>query len=86
MEKTQCLQQYWVGLVLSKKSYPQISDVKNYPEELCKNFVIQINATVYQKNDIMPLYFKNDKVFHSFSTPIYVKDMKLPHFILKKVM
>ena len=24
----------WVGLVLSKKSYPQISVVKSYPEEL----------------------------------------------------
>ena len=42
---------FWVGLVLSKKSYPQISDVNNYPEELSDKNIIQINATLYQTID-----------------------------------
>ena len=74
-----------VGLVLSQKvipkSYPQVSDVKNLSRRVIQNFFIQINATLYQRNDAMPLYIKNDKVFHSFSTPLYVKEMTLRHFL-----
>ena len=50
---------FWVGLLLSKKSYQQKSDVnffiqKSYP---IKN-VIQNNTTLYQINDATPLYMK----------------------------
>ena len=41
---------------LSKNSYPQISDLKNYPEELSNENIIQINAILYQRNDATPLY------------------------------
>ena len=49
-----------MGLVLSKKiiqkSYPQISDVKKFiqREKSYPNFFIQINATLYQRNDATP--------------------------------
>ena len=33
---------------------------KNYPEELSNFVLIQINATLYQRNDATPLYIKND--------------------------
>ena len=52
---------------LSKKSYPQISDVKKYyPEDLSKNFFIQINATLYHTNDATPLYIKEKRYFTVF--------------------
>ena len=46
-----------VDAILSKKSYPQISDIKNYPERLSNKIVIQIKATLYQANDAMTFDF-----------------------------
>ena len=74
-------------LVLSQKSYPnksylQIRKVKKLSSRVILYNIIQINATLYQRNyATTPLYIKNDKVFHSFSTPLYYKETTLLHFI-----
>ena len=58
---------------------------KNYPEGLSYKSIIQVKATLYQRNDTTLLYIKNDvtpqKMLHSFSTALYIKEMMLLHII-----
>ena len=61
---------FWVGLVLSKKSYPNELTTKNGRKKVIQksypNFFIQINTTLYQIIDTMPLYIKEKRYFTVF--------------------
>ena len=51
---------------LSKKSYPQISDLKILSRRVIQKYFIQINANLYHTNEANPLYIKEKRYFTVF--------------------